>query len=166
MVQRISIPTKHGSFTATFSEKGLARLEFPERSPKTVKPSTTTPGSSDRPWAELTKIAVHAVLAGKPLGILPPLDLDSGTEFQVKVWNAMTKIPMGKTQSYSEIAARVRRAKAARAVGNACGANPIPLLVPCHRVLAAGGKLGGFGGGLDWKKRLLSAEGHTAFGER
>ena len=70
----------------------------------------------------------------------------------------MLKIPLGRTRTYSEIATSIGAPNATRAVGNACGANPIPVLVPCHRVTASGGKLGGFSGGLDWKRRLLAVE--------
>jgi len=73
----------------------------------------------------------------------------------------MTKIPLGKTGSYGELARAIGRPKAVRAVGGACGANPIPVLVPCHRVLAANHKLGGFSGGLDRKRELLKREGVT-----
>ena len=82
----------------------------------------------------------------------------SGTDFQQQVWRAISKIPAGKTLSYSEIAASIGNPNAVRAVGTACGANPIPLLIPCHRVLASNGGLGGFGGGLAVKKLLLAAE--------
>lgn len=69
------------------------------------------------------------------------------------------KIRAGRTQSYGEIAAEIGRPNAVRAVGGACGANPWPVLIPCHRVLAANRKLGGFSGGLDWKIKLLAREG-------
>ena len=71
----------------------------------------------------------------------------------------MRKISMGQTKSYGEIARAIGRPKAVRAVGGACGANPIPVLIPCHRVLAANGKIGGFSGGLDRKYDLLAREG-------
>jgi len=71
----------------------------------------------------------------------------------------MRKIPFGRTKSYGEVAQAIGKPKAVRAVGGACGANPIPVLVPCHRVLAAHGKIGGFGGGLEWKRKLLTREG-------
>jgi len=103
--------------------------------------------------------ALRSLLAGRKPKKLPPLDWAGGTEFQQAVWRAMLKIPVGKTKSYGEIAAAIGKPKAVRAVGGACGANPIPVLVPCHRVLAAHGKIGGFGGGLDWKRELLKREG-------
>lgn len=71
----------------------------------------------------------------------------------------MTKIQLGKTRSYGEIARAIGNPKAVRAVGGACGANPIPVLVPCHRVLAANQKFGGFSSGLEWKRALLMREG-------
>lgn len=86
-----------------------------------------------------------------------PLRLD-GTEFQVKVLKALQKIPYGETVSYGEIAKRIGKPKAVRAVGAANGRNPIPIVVPCHRVIGSGGDLTGFGGGLDTKEALLRLE--------
>lgn len=79
-----------------------------------------------------------------------------GTPFQQAVWGQLTRIPYGTTATYGQIAERIGRPGAARAVGNACGANPVPLLIPCHRAVAAGGGLGGFTSGV-WRKRLLIA---------
>jgi O-6-methylguanine DNA methyltransferase len=81
-----------------------------------------------------------------------------GTDFQRKVWKALQRIPYGKTRTYSQIAKQIKHPNSARAVGQACGANPLPLVVPCHRVVAADGKLGGFGLGLECKQRLLDIE--------
>jgi len=90
-----------------------------------------------------------------------PLRLD-GTEFQVKVLKALQKIPYGETVSYGEIAKRIGKPKAVRAVGAANGRNPIPIIVPCHRVIGSSGDLTGFGGGLDTKEALLRLEAeHT-----
>jgi methylated-DNA-[protein]-cysteine S-methyltransferase len=82
-----------------------------------------------------------------------------GTEFQRKVWQALTTIPVGETWSYAQLAAAIGKPKAVRAVGLANGANPIPIVVPCHRVIGANGSLTGFGGGLDRKRWLLRHEG-------
>jgi AraC family transcriptional regulator of adaptative response/methylated-DNA-[protein]-cysteine methyltransferase len=86
-----------------------------------------------------------------------PLDI-RGTPFQRQVWEALRAIPAGSTSTYSEIARRVGRPKAVRAVGNACGANPAAPVIPCHRVLASDGTIGGYGFGLERKKALLARE--------
>jgi O-6-methylguanine DNA methyltransferase len=90
-----------------------------------------------------------------------PLDL-RGTDFQLRVWRELESIPYGETRSYSQIAAAIGAPQAVRAVGAANGANPIPIVVPCHRVIGSGGKLVGYGGGLPLKKRLLELEGALA----
>ncbi|HUY68706.1 MAG TPA: methylated-DNA--[protein]-cysteine S-methyltransferase [Alphaproteobacteria bacterium] len=85
-----------------------------------------------------------------------------GTPFQLKVWKELLKVPPGETVSYADLARKIKKPKAMRAIGNAMGANPVPILVPCHRVIASSGKLGGFGGGLGLKRQLLEAEGVAA----
>jgi methylated-DNA-[protein]-cysteine S-methyltransferase len=85
-----------------------------------------------------------------------------GTEFQRRVWRALTEIPYGKTLSYGELARRIAKPSASRAVGLANGANPLPIIVPCHRVIGADGSLTGFGGGLPIKRKLLALEGTAA----
>lgn len=87
------------------------------------------------------------------------MDLSGGTPFQRKVWGALRQIPYGQTRSYAWVAQRIGKPKAARAVGAACGANPIPVIIPCHRVVASDGSLGGYTAGLAWKKKLLRLEG-------
>src|SRR5262249_1212444 len=106
-----------------------------------------------------TQRALDLALAGKPIQKLPPLDLSMGTDFQRSVWRALLEIPCGQTRSYAEVAKRIGRPTGLRAVGQACGANPIPVLIPCHRVLASGGGLGGFSSEFVWKERLLAREG-------
>jgi methylated-DNA-[protein]-cysteine S-methyltransferase len=81
-----------------------------------------------------------------------------GTEFQQKVWQALKEIPFGETRSYGEIAKRIGQPKASRAVGGANNKNPLPIFVPCHRVIGANGKLVGYAGGLEVKKTLLNVE--------
>ena len=147
------IETSDGVFSAVFTDKGLAELSFPDR-PHWVNADDEAP----KQWKEATAAALTCVLRGEQPKSLPPLDLSSGTPFQQRVWKAMLKITAGKTQSYGELAAAVGEPGAARAVGAACGANPIPVLIPCHRVLAANKKLGGFSAGLKWKRLLLKRE--------
>ncbi len=91
----------------------------------------------------------------------PNIGKPEGTEFQQAVWAELGKIPRGQTRTYGEIAAAIGRPNAVRAVGSACGANPLPLFIPCHRVVAKNGP-GGYGSGLPWKKLLLEMEGWTA----
>jgi len=88
----------------------------------------------------------------------PSIVVPEGTAFQKAVWRELKKIPRGQTRTYGEVAKAIGRPKAVRAVGSACGANPVPLFIPCHRVVAQNG-LGGFGAGLPWKKLLLKLEG-------
>ena len=86
-----------------------------------------------------------------------------GTEFQLAVWRELERIPFGATISYRELAERIGRPAAVRAVGAANGANPIPIVIPCHRVIGANGSLTGYGGGLPIKQALLALEQHTLF---
>jgi methylated-DNA-[protein]-cysteine S-methyltransferase len=95
--------------------------------------------------------------AGERREFSVPLDF-TGTEFQNKVWRALRSIPFGETRSYGELAAQIGAPKASRAVGAANGRNPIPIILPCHRVIGSSGSLTGFGGGLPMKKQLLAHE--------
>lgn len=96
---------------------------------------------------------------GKPESFDIPLDFTIGTTFQKSVWAQVRAIPYGRTKTYGQIAEELGQAKAARAVGAANGANPLPIFVPCHRVVQANGALGGYSGGLDIKEALLRLEG-------
>ena len=155
----LRVPTVDGVFLAVYSQAGLCELSFPREKASELFESASGVPLQVRQWHSLTCQAVERLLAGRPPGRLPPLDLSVGTEFQRQVWAAMRAIPFGKTASYQSIAASIGNPKACRAVGGACGANPIPVLIPCHRVLAANQRLGGFSGGLDWKRKLLAREG-------
>ncbi len=155
----LPIPTPDGEFTAHYSEKGLAGLDFPRTKQPGRRAAATNPiPLIIRTWHGTTVTALKKLLQGEKPAALPPLDWSGNTEFQKQVWRVMAKIPRGKTLSYGEIASAIGRPKASRAVGGACGANPIPVLVPCHRVLASNQKIGGFSGGLEWKRRLLDRE--------
>lgn len=102
--------------------------------------------------------ALELYFSGETKGLSHAVDLQ-GTPFQIMVWSALQEIPPGKVATYGEIAGEIGRPRAARAVGQACGSNNVVLFVPCHRVVAAHGKLGGFGGGLKLKEALLRHEG-------
>ncbi len=113
--------------------------------------------------AELTLAEAAGQLAEYFAGERRAFDLPlspTGTEFQMAVWAGLRQIPFGETTSYGELAERIDRPKAVRAVGAANGANPISIIVPCHRVIGADGTLTGFGGGLPAKQTLLALEGH------
>ena len=97
-------------------------------------------------------------LAGEKVEFKEKLDWEGFTPFQKKVWAQMLKIPYGQTRSYKWLAEKIK-IKSPRAVGQACGSNPLPIVVPCHRVIASDGSLGGFGGGLGLKAKLLNLEG-------
>jgi len=157
---QLTIATPDGQFVARYSEKGLAGLNFPKAGSARCADRTPQRGvpAPIRDWHRATESALKNILAGTEPKEFPPLDA-TGTTFQRAVWREMRKIPFGRTKSYGDVAQAIGKPKAVRAVGGACGANPIPVLVPCHRVLAAHGKIGGFGGGLDWKRKLLAREG-------
>jgi AraC family transcriptional regulator of adaptative response/methylated-DNA-[protein]-cysteine methyltransferase len=105
------------------------------------------------PW--VNEVKNH--LEGRQKKLDVPVDLH-GTPFQRQVWNELRRIPYGQTRTYRDIAVAVGKPNAARAVGQACGCNPVALIIPCHRVVASGGGLGGFGWGLDRKRFLLERE--------
>jgi methylated-DNA-[protein]-cysteine S-methyltransferase len=159
----LPIATPDGIFRARYSEKGLAGLQFPnaktfaKKNGKTVADKIKI-SAKIRGWHRATENALKKILAGDEPKKFPPLDF-SGTDFQKSVWRELKKISLGKTKSYGEIAVSLGKPKAVRALGNACGKNPIPVLIPCHRVLAANKKLGGFTSGLAWKRKLLANEG-------
>jgi len=138
-------------------------ISFP-RHGKAAKPE---PG-----WQESQRGAVAEAIrqlreyfAGGRTGFDLPL-APKGTEFQRAVWRQLQDIPYGETISYGDLARRVGNPKAARAVGSANGANPLPIVIPCHRVIAGDGSIGGFGGGLPTKEILLALEQRTSVGNR
>jgi O-6-methylguanine DNA methyltransferase len=155
----LPIATSEGTFLAHYSEKGLAQMDWPTKNNGRVISTNAKVSKVILRWHKLAGDALKKILAGRDATALPPLDWTGKTEFQKSVWKQMLKIPAGKTKSYGEVAAAIKNPKAVRAVGGACGANPIPVLVPCHRILAANQKIGGFSGGLDWKRKLLATEG-------
>lgn|SRR5271165_1318166 len=122
-------------------------------------------GEAWEPWPlgtgagllDAAAIQLEEYFSGRLLDFDLPLEFD-GTAFQRTVWRALTQIPYGETRTYGDIAETIGKPSAMRAVGNANGRNKLPIIVPCHRVIAAGGKLGGFSGGVELKKSLLAHE--------
>jgi methylated-DNA-[protein]-cysteine S-methyltransferase len=141
------------------SPVGKLRIEADERAITGIWLNATanvTPGRATGVMAEL-----ESQLAAYFGGRLTEFDLPlapKGTPFQLEVWDALREIPYGKTCSYSDIAKKISRPDAVRAVGAANGQNPIPIVIPCHRVIGASGALTGFGGGLEMKRWLLAHE--------
>ena len=110
---------------------------------------------------EMAVAQISEYLAGRRRDFSIPLRL-KGTEFRMRVWDEMRRIPYGETITYKELARRIGSPDACRAVANACGANPFPILIPCHRVVASDGKTGGYTGGLDIKLALIEIEKQNA----
>jgi methylated-DNA-[protein]-cysteine S-methyltransferase len=147
------LETKIGPMFLIVSEKGLRGLLWKKQN------APMAPGTA-KMEALLLKVEqeITEYLSGSRKSFSIPLDVE-GTEFQKRVWNELAKIPFGETRSYKEIATALKDANACRAVGTANGKNPVSIIVPCHRVIAASGKLAGYAGGIDVKKALLEIEG-------
>ena len=101
---------------------------------------------------------LNAYFSGKKTSFPDKLDLSSATDFQKKVWQITRSIPYGKTRSYKWVAETLGKPKATRAVGQALAKNPLPIIIPCHRVVASGSKLSGYSGGIELKRYLLELE--------
>jgi len=143
-----------GSLMLAGDERGLRLVHFMTgRRPKSPQRDWT---EDKTPFKEVVR-QLEAYFDGKLKDFDLPLILD-GTEFQLLVWNNLRKIPYGETISYGQLAKRIGSPDAARAVGLANGSNPIPIIIPCHRVIGSNGDLTGFGGGLPLKKKLLALE--------
>lgn len=145
-----------GPMLLSADDAGLHEIRFcdPDAPPPTV---TANGGGGEAVLAE-TERQLRAYFAGESESFDLPL-APAGTPFQLAVWRALRDIPFGRTESYGELARRIGRPRAVRAVGAANGANPLPIVVPCHRVIGADGSLTGYGGGLDVKRALLELEG-------
>ena len=149
-----NLDTPIGSLLLAGDEDGLSLIGFPEGSGRHEPEHDWI--YNEKPFGDARR-QLTEYFAGErrtfELSLKP-----TGTEFQLRVLEELQKIPYGTTCSYSDIAERIGRPKAVRAVGAANGRNPIPIVIPCHRVIGAGGDLTGFGGGLDTKEALLRLE--------
>ena len=167
MIKTISVSrirnTALGDMYVAQSSKGLCRLDFgkvTERSFLDRLAARFGPEASfEMRSLPIVEAQLRGYLAGKVTSFSLEVDLGELTAFQKQVLRQTMKIPYGGTCSYGDIAARVGRPAAYRAVGNAVGANPVAIVIPCHRVIASDGSLGGYGGGLAAKKKLLALEG-------
>lgn len=162
-----SCQTAWGWVGMASSPAGLLALTLPEPTQeRALKPLLERWGEGqpyDDPTLDGLKRKLQQYFDGQPVLFDEPLDLTEATAFQRRVWLAVRDIPYGETRSYAEIARQAGSAGAARAVGQALAANPLPIVVPCHRVIGSNEDLRGFGGGLDLKRRLLEME--KALGE-
>jgi methylated-DNA-[protein]-cysteine S-methyltransferase len=150
------LDTPIGTLLIAGDAAAVLQIAFPCQG-KPVKAEAGWQPSQRGPVAEAVR-QLREYFAGTRTGFDLPL-APTGTAFQRSVWRQLQEIPYGETISYGELARRVGNPKASRAVGSANGANPLPIVIPCHRVIAGDGTLGGFGGGLSTKRTLLALEG-------
>lgn len=164
MNHRVQMETPIGLLTIDANEDFVTHIALPTKGAERLATSLgrRNSGSSGNGQLPAPLVAAMAQLeeyfAGRRQCFDLPLELN-GTDFQRSVWTELGEIPYGETISYAELAMMVGRPQAYRAVGQANGANPIPIVLPCHRVLASGGGIGGYGGGLTMKRQLLTLEG-------
>lgn len=147
-----------GHITVISSDKGLTNLFFDgeefQRFKAKLNGNKLTLGGK----AEIAAREIELYLRGELRNFGSQLDITSGTSFQMKVWKELIEIPYGKVNTYKELASNIGNPNAFRAVGNAVGSNPIPIIIPCHRIVASNG-LGGYSAGLRIKMMLLKLEG-------
>ena len=149
-----SVETPIGTIYAAASERGICSIGVDTTEREFLRKN----GGAARDDAALAEPLdlVRRYLSGEDVSLKKiKIDLAGGTKLQRAVWQALRKVPRGTSVSYSQLAAAVGRPRACRAIGNIVGANPVPVVVPCHRVIRADGTLGGFGCGIDIKKYLL-----------
>lgn len=152
-----------GSLQAAVTDRGLCRLFFASEDVDRWnlwfdRYFSQIPVNGQHPVIDDVETQLCEYLSRKRRKFSVPLDL-RGTEFQKKIWKRLLKIPYGGTVTYGELAFEMGISGGSRAIGGAVGSNPVPILVPCHRVVGASGQLVGFAGGIDLKERLLELEG-------
>lgn len=158
-----NIESPVGPLTLVSSQQGLMRVTFSAAHKLTNFTSTLKKRDPESEWIEDNEKLREVILQlqeyfeGKRKTFSLELDL-KGTPFQIQVWQTLQKVPYGETSTYGEIANRIGSPNASRAVGNACRANPIPIIIPCHRIIGKNGQLTGFAGGLEIKRKLLELE--------
>lgn len=155
LVAQATLPSPLGALTAAATARGLALLAFDRAALPGV------PDEPDQPWLAQAAAELERYWRDPATPFTVPLDLQ-GTDFQRRVWRALTTIASGRTCSYRDIAERIGNPAAVRAVGLANGANPVALIVPCHRVIGRDGSLTGYASGLERKAALLRHESPQA----
>jgi methylated-DNA-[protein]-cysteine S-methyltransferase len=160
-VAKVSIRAAHGRIWILATESGLREIRLSDLpGPSRLEGRQRGISFVRRPrWTDPARRALELYLQGRERALDLPLDLEVGTPFQRRVWEAARKgVPYGVTASYADVARLAGSPRAVRAVGNALGANPVPIVVPCHRIIHADQSIGGFSSGLDWKRFLLELE--------
>lgn len=149
---RLSLKSPIGEIGITASDEGLLTVNLHPQSAAKEQPSQAP--------AQLARLIerLETYFSGAEVSFPDKLDLSNATSFQTKVWEATRLIPYGETRSYRWVAEQIGQPAAVRAVGQALGRNPLPVIIPCHRVIAGDGKLGGYSGGLEMKRTLLRLE--------
>ncbi|MBX3249894.1 MAG: methylated-DNA--[protein]-cysteine S-methyltransferase [Myxococcales bacterium] len=157
---RLALPAPVGPLWVVFDGETLVGVRWDDEGPLAdVRVVRSAPSSLADP--------LRAYARGRPVDLAAVLPVDpAGTAFQRAVWAALRRVPRGKVRTYGGIASDVGRPRATRAVGVANGANPIPIVIPCHRIVGAGHTLGGYTGGLERKRALLALEGVQLDGEQ
>lgn len=153
--------TSFGWAGVAVSERGICGIVLPRKTKREAERELESSESSGSVASPVLKKAVKLLqqyFSGKRVSFDLPLDTCYYTSFQQAVWKAAGEIPFGETRSYAWIAKKIKNPRAVRAVGQALGANPIPIIIPCHRVISSAGTLGGYAGGLQMKKGLLELE--------
>ncbi len=168
MIAYAPLDTRIGRLWAVLTDRGLARLTLPgtgDGAPADVLAFLGGGAREDRAALAEVADAVDAYLAGDPSPFPVPLDMDGVGGFRREVLRAMAAIPRGTVCTYAELAAAAGRPRAVRAAGTGCATNPLPIVIPCHRVVRSDGRLGGYGGGLALKAELLALEGVRVIGD-
>ncbi len=168
LLNYVSFSTPIGRIALCASSRGICRIDFCGNAIPSLESmlermqmlfaSFDVDAGAHRALLNATKSAILQYFSEHIPLPETPLDISAGTPFQQAVWQALCHIPFGETRAYLDIARSIGKPNAARAVGGACATNPIPLIIPCHRVITSGGQLGGYSGGLDIKKMLLKLE--------
>lgn len=155
------LKTTRGWVAVAYTDRGILALTLPVETPRkalgTLQARITPSLVRGEGYEKLAR-DLDRYFRGEAVSFDYALDLAAATPFQQKVWAVLRKIPHGATKGYQEVARAIGMPRAARAVGQAVGANQIPLLIPCHRVVASDGSLGGFAWGSAWKRQLHRAE--------
>ena len=158
-LRHTQVQTAFGEFTIVADDAAVTAVYFPGNEPDDSWGEPATP--DDHPVLARAASELREFLAGERTEFDVPLR-PVGTDFQRQAWSALIQIPYGQTRSYAQQAAVIGRPSAVRAVGAANGRNPIPVLIPCHRVIGSGGTLTGYAGGTELKARLLELESGQA----